>query len=240
MKNLYQVVICDDEEQILKDIYTRTEAAFKNQEISADFFCANDSRVLMEFLQEKKVDIIFLDIDMPYFSGMDIAAYLNEKCPNTMLVFVTSQDTLVYQTFAYRPYGFLRKTHFEEELPELLMRIKKELHKRQSDIVINKGRELIRVLIKEILYIESEGNYLNIYTRDNVVKIRETMTAMEKELLEKGFVRCHKGYLVNMEHMEELKGSEMILTFEGIRKTIPVGRSYEKDVRRSILERMRN
>ena len=62
MKNLYQVVICDDEEQILKDIYTRTEAAFKNQEIPADFFCANDSRVLMEFLQEKKVDIIFLDI----------------------------------------------------------------------------------------------------------------------------------------------------------------------------------
>lgn len=240
MKNLYQIVVCDDEEQILKDIYAKTKAAFLEQEIKAEFFCTKDSRILMDFLQEKFVDVIFLDIDMPYFSGMDIAAYLNEKCPNTLLVFVTSQDALVYQTFAYRPFAFLRKTYFEEELPELIVRIKKEWNKCQSDIVINKGREVIRILIKDILYIESEGNYLNIYTSDNIIKVRETMTAMEKELIEKGFIRCHKGYLVNMEHMEELKGQEMILALEGIRKTIPVGRSYEKDVRRSILERMRN
>ena len=204
MKNLYQIVVCDDEEQILKDIYAKTKAAFLKQEIKAEFFCTKDSRILMDFLQEKFVDVIFLDIDMPYFSGMDIAAYLNEKCPNTLLVFVTSQDALVYQTFAYRPFAFLRKTYFEEELPELIVRIKKEWNKCQSDIVINKGREVTRILIKDILYIESEGNYLNIYTSDNVIKVRETMTAMEKELIEKGFIRCHKGYLANMEHMEEL------------------------------------
>lgn len=239
MKNLYQVVICDDEEEILKDICAKTEVAFLKQEIEADFFCTKDSRVLMDFLQEKMVDVIFLDIDMPYFSGMDIASYLNEKCPATILVFVTSQDALVYQTFAYRPFGFLRKTHFEEELPELMIRVKKELGKRQSDIVINKGRELIRILIRDILYIESEGNYLNIYTSDNVVKVRETLTTMEKELLAKGFVRCHKGYLINIEHLEALNGTEIILKLRNVQKRIPVGRSYEKDVRRSILERMR-
>lgn len=239
MKNLYQIVICDDEEQILKDIHTKIEEAFWEQEIDVEFFCTKDSRVVMNFLQEKKADVIFLDIDMPYFSGMDIAAYLSEQCPNTILIFVTSQDALVYQTFAYRPFGFIRKTHFEEELPDLMVRIKKEFSKGQSEIVIKKGRELIRVLIKDILYIEAEGNYLNIYTSDHVVKVRETMTAMEKELLEKGFIRCHKGYLFNMEYMEELKGTEIILLQNGVRKSIPIGRSYEKDVRRGILERMR-
>lgn len=239
VKNLYQIVVCDDEEQILKDIYDKTKTAFFEQEIEAEFFCTKDSRILMSFLEEKIVDVIFLDIDMPYFSGMDIAAYLNEKSPNTLLIFVTSQDALVYQTFAYRPFGFLRKTHFVEELPELMLRIKKELNKCQNDIVINKGRELVRILIKDILYIESEGNYLDIYTSDNVIRVRETLTTMEKELLEKGFVRCHKGYLINIDYMEELKGSEIILNQNGKRTSIPVGRSYEKDVRRSILERMR-
>lgn len=236
---MYQIAICDDEKQILKEIHVKTEAAFLIEKMNAEFFCTEDSRVLMDFLQEKIVDVLFLDIDMPYFSGMDVAAYINEKCPHTILVFVTNQDALVYQTFAYRPFGFLRKTHFAEELPELMLRIKKELNKRQSDIVINKGRELLRILIKDILYIESEGNYLNIYTGGQVIKVRETMSAMEKELLEKGFVRCHKGYLVNIEYMQELKGSEIILQQEGVRKSIPVGRSYEKDVRRSILMRMR-
>ena len=63
---------------------------------------------------------------------------------------------------------------------------------------------------------------------------------MEKTLLEKGFIRCHKGYLFNVEYMEELKGTEIVLAQSDIRKTIPVGRSYEKDVRRGILEHMRS
>ncbi len=240
MKTPYQIAICDDETQILRDIYAKIESCFQKQGIQAGYFCTDDSKKMMEYLQNEKADVVFLDIDMPYFSGMDLAAFLNEKKKDSILVFVTSQDALVYQTFVYRPFGFIRKTHMDDELMELVERIKTELEDKKRDIVITRGTELTRILIQDILYIESEGNYLNFYTKNDTIKIRETMTNIEKELSGKGFVRCHKGYLVNAEHIEKMRSGEIDLQCEGIRKSVPVGRSYEKEVRKKIMEFMRN
>lgn len=236
---MYQIAICDDESKILNDIHTKIAACFKEQDIPAEYFCTDDSKKMMEQLQQEKVDVLFLDIDMPYFSGMDIAAYLNENRLNTILVFVTSQDALVYQTFTYRPFGFIRKTHIDEELQELVKRINKELNDRKQDLVVSKGQELIRILLQDILYIESEGNYLNFYMKNDTLKIRETMTNMEKELCHKGFIRCHKGYLINGEHIGKLRSGEVDLQCNSATVSVPVGRSYEKDVRKKIMELMR-
>lgn len=237
---MYHVAICDDESKILNDIHVKIEACFQEQEITAEYFCTEDSKKMMEHLQKKKTDVLFLDIDMPHISGMDIAAYLNENKLNTILVFVTSQDALVYKTFAYRPFGFIRKTHIDEELTELTERIRYELNDRKQDLILSKGQELSRILIHDIFYIESEGNYLNVYTKNDTIRTRETMTNMEKELCSKGFIRCHKGYLINAEHIEKLRSTEIDLQCEDVSKTVPVGRSYEKEVRQKIMEFMRN
>lgn len=236
---MYQIAICDDESKILHDIHMKIEAGMKAQDIPAEYFCTDDSKQMMEHLQQEKVDVLFLDIDMPYFSGMDIAAYLNENQLNTILVFVTSQDALVYQSFAYRPFGFIRKTHIDDELQELILRIGRELQNRKQDLIVSKGQELIRILIQDILYLESEGNYLNFYLKNDRVKIRETMSNMEKELCGKGFIRCHKGYLINGAYIDKLRSSEIDLQCDGVSVIVPVGRSYEKEVRKKIMEFIR-
>lgn len=236
---MYRIAICDDEKQILNNISERIEACFGQKDIPAEYFYIDDSRKLMELLQSENLDVLFLDIDMPYFSGMDIAAYINEKGLNTILIFVTSHDALVYQTFAYKPFGFIRKTHMEEEIDELTERIKKELTDRKQELILSKGQELIRVLIKDIVYIESQGNYLNIYIQNDVIKYRETMANIEKELSHKGFIRCHKGYLVHVDYIERLKSAEIEIKYETEHKLIPIGRSYEKDVRKRMLELLR-
>lgn len=233
---MYRVAICDDENEILNDISERIKACFQEKDISAEYVCMNDPRKLMECLQTEKVDVLFLDIDMPYFSGMDIAGYVNENGLQTMLIFVTSHDALVYQTFAYRPFGFIRKTHMADELEELSARIKKELLDRKQELVIEKGQEIIRIPIRDIIYIESEGNYLNIYEKNTAIKVRETMTNMEKELSGKGFIRCHKGYLIHIDYIEKFRTAEVEMRCKQENKIIPVGRSYEKDVKKKILE----
>lgn len=239
MKHTYQIAICDDEQRMLEQLSQKILSSFVQIKLEAEYVCTTDSAQMMEFLQTNAVDVIFLDIDMPIFSGMDIAGVLNEKHPNVILVFVTSHDALVYQSFAYRPFAFIRKTHLDEELQDVMERIRKELHNRKQDIVITKGQELIRILIQDILYIESEANYLNIHTRNEIYRVRETMTNMEKELLEKGFLRCHKGYLINGEYIAKYKTTEVDLRMEDVFETIPVGRSYEKEVRNKILEMLR-
>lgn len=233
---MYHVAICDDENEILNDISNRIRVCFEEKDISAQYFCMDDSRKLMEFLQREKVDVLFIDIDMPYFDGMDIAGYVNENGLHTILVFITSHDALVYRTFAYRPFGFIRKTHMEDEIEELSVRIKKELLDRKQELVIEKGQEIIRIPISDIIYIESEGNYLNIFQKNTVVKLRETMTNMENELVGKNFIRCHKGYLINMNYIEKFRSTEIELRCEHENKIIPVGRSYEKGLKKRILE----
>lgn len=236
---MYQIAICDDERKILSDMHVKIEKSFADTGIEAIYFCTDDSAKMMEALQNKVFDVLFLDIDMPHISGMDIAAYLTENKLQTILVFVTSQDALVYKTFAYRPFGFIRKTYFEEELREVVERIEKEFLDRKQELTIKKGQELIRIFIQDVVYIETEGNYLNIVTTNGVMKTRETMTNMEKELCRKNFVRCHKGYLVNMAYIARIKNGEIMLQWCEKNMLLPIGRSYEKDVRKKLIESFR-
>ncbi len=110
---MYHIVICDDEKEILDDILRKVRNCFDENDILACYTGFDDARKLMECIQNKKIDVLFLDIDMPYHNGMDIAGYINEHGLKTILIFITSHDALVYQTFAYRPFGFIRKTHID-------------------------------------------------------------------------------------------------------------------------------
>lgn len=236
---MYQIAICDDEEKILQDMQRKIEDCFISQGIEAEYFCTNNSEKMMEYIKNEPLDVLFLDIDMPHISGMDIASYLKENRAEILIVFVTSQEALVYQSFAYRPFGFVRKTHIDAELEELIIRIKQELGEKRQELTITKGQELIRVARQEIIYIEAEGNYLNLCTKREALKVRDTMTNMESELKESGFVRCHKGYLVNAHLIEKMKGAQIELRGEAGNYVVPIGRSYEKDVKKKILELIR-
>ncbi len=121
-----------------------------------------------------------------------------------------------------------------------MKRVHRELLENKQELVIRKGQELIKVLIKDIIYIEAEKNYLVLKTGDDVIRIRETMTNALNELQGKGFIRCHKGYLVNADYIEKIRNSEIILRAGKESIVLPVGRSYEKEVRKKILEMLRN
>lgn len=236
---MYHVVICDDEKEILDEMHKKISSSFYENNISAQYTCFDDARKLMECIKSGKIDVLFLDIDMPYYSGMDIAGYVNRQGLKTILIFVTSHDALVYQTFAYRPFGFIRKTHVDEEIDELVKRVHNELLENKQELVVRQGQESVRLLINDIIYIESEGNYLVLKMKEQELRIRETMTSIEKQLQGKGFIRCHKGYLVNAGYIERFKNTELILKMGNESVAVSVGRSYEKEVRRRIMEMLR-
>lgn len=233
---MYRIVICDDEEEILEHIVKRVRTSFEQLSISAQYTALTDSRELIKILETQTVDILFLDIDMPYFSGMDIAKMITERGLKTLLVFVTSYDALVYQTFAYRPFGFIRKSYFDKEVDEVIGRLEKELLSWKEELILQKGQEVIKIPIDDIYYMEANGNYINIYTENGNEKYRETMTKIEEKLKGKKFVRCHKGYLVNTKYISRMNSNEIALT-DG--RVVPIGRSYEREVKQTILELMR-
>ena len=233
---MLKVVICDDDKSILNNVANIVENKITERQVACDIQAINDARILLEELKKNSIDILFLDIDMPYYSGMDIALYISENNLSTILIFITSHDELVFKTFAYKPFGFIRKTHLDEEIDELVDRLSKELEFRKQELVIAKAGEIVKIPLNEISYIESEGNYLIIRTGEEIIRHRETMTNMENELKGKDFIRCHKGYLVNVNHIEKMKMSELVVKCGNDDAILPVGRSYEKDVKKKIME----
>ena len=101
-----KIYICDDEPKILSDISSKVKDTLSGFDISE--FTSGKS--LLEAIAENSCDILLLDIDMPEISGLDIAKELAMMTEKPLLVFVTSHDELVYDSFKFHPFGFVRKS----------------------------------------------------------------------------------------------------------------------------------
>lgn len=113
---MYNIAICDDEIKTLENIATMIKDKFSSMNIEGNYNTCNYPEELLKILDKEKIDVLFLDIDMPKISGMDIGQYILNKSMDTLLIFVTSHDALVYESFKYHPFGFIRKSHLEDEI----------------------------------------------------------------------------------------------------------------------------
>ena len=233
---MIQIAVCDDEKKVLDDISGKVRNAFAEINCPAEIFQTDNPFELVEHIKNTAIDVLFLDIDMPSLSGMDIAQFLMDSNTNILLVFVTSHDTLVYQSFRYHPFGFIRKNHFDEEIGTVVTGIVDELQKRNEYFSFKTNEGFFKVLFEDILYFESESNYINLYCTDNQFRFRSTITSLEKELSAKGFIRTHKGFLVNQQHIFAIKGDNIELSNKQL---LPIGRTNRESVKKTILRYMR-
>lgn len=234
--DIFTIAICDDEAKMLEKIHASVSDTFKNKNIDAECLKFSDPMELLNSIRQHSIDALFLDIDMPRISGMDIAGIINTEKIDTAIVFVTCHDMLVYDTFQYSPFAFIRKSHFDCEIDGVIDRIISQLSAKNRDIILKNGTQIARIKISGIIYIESAGNYVNIHTTNGCEKYRDTLSNIEQ--LEGGvnFIRVHKGFIANINHIERLSGDELIMT-DGAH--IPVGRMYEKTVKSKILQSFR-
>lgn len=227
------LLICDDELPILQQISKKVQAFMPESQCTATA-SAMDIPIL---LQEQQWDVLLLDIDMQGKTGMEIAKEMESIKTKPLLVFVTSHDELVYDSFQFHPFGFVRKSHLGTELPRVLQDCEKEIRNRSRHYHIHTAEGEVKLLLEDICYFESEGNYLNTYTKNQVYRFRDTISAVQNELEDYGFIRIHRGFLVNQE-MVELIGSDEVKLVNGM--LLPIGRSYAQSAKKQILRYMRS
>lgn len=233
-----RIYICDDETPILKRQAETIQYIMPEARISL----FSSGHALMEGLKRGTCDVLFLDIDMPGLSGLDIAGALNgerrgKDVRPLLLIFVTSHDELVYESLQYHPFGFIRKSFFEQEVAKILGDCRERLSTAgQRFSFRSEGRDTA-LFLSEILYFEADGNYLKVCTNTQTYRFRSTLTAVENSLLCDGFVRVHKGFLVNQSAVRLIGGEEVRL-LDGT--MIPFGKTYMKKAKRQLLEYMRS
>ncbi|MBO5088595.1 MAG: response regulator transcription factor [Lachnospiraceae bacterium] len=226
------IYICDDEPAIL-NLINETISSYVPD---ASVWTFTSGIELVERLQMNSCDILFLDIDMPVLGGMDIAKQLHILDVKPLLVFVTSHDELVYESLQYHPFGFIRKTHLLDEMEHMLLDCKEELHAKNRHFCIKMTGQDVKLLLSDILYFEADSNYLKVYTKEMMYRFRSTLTAVENTLQQDGFLRVHKGFLVNVDMVKVLKKDELEL-LSGAH--VPIGKSYADVTKKKLLESMR-
>ncbi len=230
-KHMYTIFICDDEQKILSDISQKVTAMLPDASVS-EF---SDGNALLSAITDGSCDILLTDIDMPGSSGLDIARLLADMQKKPLLVFVTSHDELVYDSLQFHPFGFVRKGHMDRELPGILADCVEELDSREKHFCFHTASAGVKLQLDEILYFESEGNYLKLMAKDGEYRFRSTLSAVENTVSGCGFVRIHKGFLVNQAAVRILSPYEAELS-GGAR--LPIGRSYAESARKQIMRHM--
>lgn len=227
-----RIFLCDDEGQILQAM----AAEVGRMQPDCQVRCFEGSSELWEALKEERCDVLCLDIDMPGMSGLELADKMEGLAERPLLVFVTGHDELVYDSLKYHPFGFVRKGYFAEEMDRLLRDCKEELAGRDRHFSFQSGAERVRLPLSEILSFESDGNYVKLAVRaGEPYRFRDTLHALEAALSGDGFIRIHKGFLVNQRAVRVLRGNEAELE-NGIR--LPIGKSYAQETRSRLMRYM--
>lgn len=231
------LILCDDDNVFLDKLETRIRGMCQKHGIAVGMERYDSSKKMLEGLKDlDTVPVFLIDIDMPEVNGFEVASFLKKWNRECCIGFVSNKDELVFQAFAYHPFFFIRKTHLDEELEPQLLELQKKMGVKVPKIELQTGRQTVEVALDTIWFVESEKNYLLFYRekdeRGDAVRARMKIAEAEKELKPHGFVRTHKGYLVNMNYVYRLRENEILL-LNG--KHVPVSRSYLNQVRMKIM-----
>ncbi len=228
-----RIYLCDDEVKIREEIRKQVKMQLP-EAVVEDFSAGNE---LLLAMKEKECDVLLLDIDMPELSGMEVAARLAGLPNKPLLIFVTGHDELVYESFQYHPFGFVRKQFLIEELKKVLKDCETELEHISRHFNFHAEGKEVCLMLSELLYFESEGNYLKVYTGGEEYRFRSTITAVESALKKDGFLRLHKGFLVNQATIR-LFGTDTVELTNG--RTLPVGKTYAEEAKQQFMRYLRS
>ncbi len=189
----------------------------------------DDAVAALDFIKSNEVDIVFLDIDMPGITGLELATLIPEQ---VLVVFVSSHKEYAVNAFDISAFDFLSKPVKLSRLITSVQRAEEHLSNKntgggkanQEGFILKLDGVYKRFQYDDILYLESMSNFMKIHTRDKVWVSYGTASFFEENLPALIFMRVHRQYIVNLRNMESFTSTE--LTING--KSIPVGAAYKE------------
>ena len=189
-------------------------------------------REAIEKLKEYPCDVMFLDINMPEATGLQLAEALQHLKFPPAVVFVTAYSEFALDAFKVNAVDYLVKPVETERLAHALARVREHvvLHARAQKaerIPVEKGGKKILINIDQIRFVMARDDYAYLQTDTDRYFSTVSLAQLEKTLDGHGFFRVHRGYLVNLSLVKEVEpqsGGTLLLTLDGVEEKIPVSR----------------
>lgn len=229
-----RIAICDDEavqQQILQK-YLEEWAKASGEVLETELFISGEN-FLFTWEEDRDYDLLILDIEMGQISGMELAAKIRTRNENIPILFVTAYDKYMAQGYDVAALHYLMKPVHKEKFFEVLDKVKK-LGENEEKQLFQTDRGPISLPVSKIWYVEARAHQCVLYTEADEYVLYSGINEMA-ELLgnHREFVRCHRSYVVNVQHILANVKSELVLDDK---RRIPVSRSSEKRVKQAFMD----
>lgn len=221
------VAICDDEEEYRRQCRIMCKTYFKKHNQNVKILECGSTEELMEIRQE--LYLILLDIEMPGMSGIDAKNMLETTQPKAAIIFITSYPEHMSEAFGRNVFQFIKKPINPGEVFYAINKINRELILK-DDFVVAESK---RIILSQVLYIKADDKYVEFkFFADDPIIIRGTLREWEESLMEKGFCRSHKSYLVNLRWIQSVDHRLLLRNKE----TVPMARRAKQRFIKTYLE----
>ncbi len=185
---------------------------------------------------KEKVDLVFLDIELPQMSGVE---FLESLKTSPQVIITTSKEDYAVKAFDFNVTDYLMKPirypRFYKAVDKAFKLEKLyEVNRIDDEIFIKKGSSLIKLAYDDIIWIEALENYVILNTEKEKYTIHFTMKAMEKTLPRHKFLRIHRSYIIHLRKISSIHEKNVDLSFSGNVQTLPIGKSYRDKLLKEI------
>lgn len=238
MTNL-NIAFCDDDPIIRDHIQKTVTGLFQRAGIELRAMEFGSPQELFTAMGHMTFGLLFLDIDMPGMDGIDLGRQLRKLGSNADIIFVSNLNERVYEVFDVHPWSFVRKSTFDAEIPGVIAAYVAALQNRVSQVVLHDIDGKTRVIQPDnVIYIESAGKVQKLYMAlvQQPFFIRSSLQELEQLLSPMGFIRIHKGFLVNYRYVQKITSREVTLDSGDV---LPMGRDRLQQAREQYLSLMK-
>jgi DNA-binding LytR/AlgR family response regulator len=234
MKKLGCIIV--DDEPVARKILHEFVEKVPFMELQGKFESAMKAEI---FLKDNETDVIFLDIQMPKVSGLELLQKLNVE---SLVILTTAFPQYALEgyeldiiDYLLKPFAFNRFLKAVQKAKDYYqMKYMSTGSINQSYIFIKSEKRIEKIELNDILYAESVGNYVSIYTENKKLLAYLTMKSLESQLPLNGFIKIHQSYLVNCSKIDAIEGNEIKVGS----KSLPISRNYKDQVMKIVNQRL--
>lgn len=234
---MISIAIVDDDPEICTTLDKYITDMFRQLNNDIQYY-KNGKEFLENVSEEKGVDIVFMDIQMPECDGREAASKLREFTwgKNTILVFISSHSDNLIPLFALHPFDYIKKPLNSANINKLLLNILEYIDSFYAAVAVKDGRNINHVLISEIVYVEiKDGRKLRLHLSDGSQlteynKINDFISEVESK--NHSFVKIHTSIAVNIRYVKIFNRTHVVLLDGTI---LSVSESYAKNMNKKYL-----
>ena len=207
----FRIALCDDAPQDRAYIRSILASWTENskQLVHIEEFSSAES-FLFRYAEDKKWDILLLDIEMGNMDGVSLAKRIRQDNASVQIVFITGFADYISEGYEVSALHYLMKPVKKEKLFAVMDRAVAAAQKTERVILLPVGGEMLRLPVNQVQYVEAFSHTVAVVTTEETIQAKMPISELEK-LLGDGFIRCHRSYLVGIKHIARLSKVEVIL-----------------------------